>query len=349
MVPCGTRKGKKLVNIGKFFTKVLCCVFACVLFITPAMAVPSHTSNTFPNNELMQPDYTYTNQANYANMGVYSDSVDANPEYETVTYTCSDGQYLPAGATACATCPTGGTCPGGTFLYNNGVDQGYYKFSVTTTSSTTVLNFSMSARGTFYVDCGDNGVLSDNAGTTTVDGKVITRSNTTAVTYTCTWASAGAHTVRFGGTGTGYSTDEYTAAVAFFVGADDTASGTNARKIASVSGSLYSLLPPTGSSNGQIPRFYQTFRQTSLTSIPSTLFNGYTNATKRMFMQTFFDCRQLTSVPETLFSSFTTGATVCFNQYLRVVYLYNLFRQIYLQHLREGMVTCLIRHLLHLD
>ena len=80
--------------------------------VMPAMAVPTNTSNTFPNDELMQADYTYTNQATYENTGVYSDSVDAEANYEYIDITVPAGKYLPAGYTTVQTCPSGSYCPG---------------------------------------------------------------------------------------------------------------------------------------------------------------------------------------------------------------------------------------------
>ena len=362
--------------------KLLTCVFACMLFVAPAMAVPSHTSNTFPNNELMQPDYTYTNQATYENTGVYSDSVNANPEYEDVTYTCTSGQYLPAGATACASCPAGYTCAGGTFSYDANNDQGAIesKFtvtyscgdgtgnaptdstqydsgnSVTTLANTctksgysftrwscggndvnagetftinanttctaqygngkfivkttnlnanSTFNFSMSAAGTFTVDCGDGGVLSGDG----VDGNTITRTNTDSTNYTCAYSTTGKKTIIFDGTATEYNTSGTVATISFYVGNYDNDKKANAAKIMSVSGNLAELFPQLGTESGQIPRFYQTFyNATSLTSISSTLFNGYTTGAEYMFQNTFSSCTGLTTLPDGLFATFTTGA-----------------------------------------
>ena len=79
------------------------------------------------------------------------------------------------------------------------------KFSLTTLSVST-LGFKISASGTFYVDCGDNGTLTGSADPTDItNGNTITRSGTGIETYTCTWASSGEHTIRFGGLATGYS------------------------------------------------------------------------------------------------------------------------------------------------
>ena len=80
--------------------------------VMPTMAVPTNTSNTFPNDELMQADYTYTNQATYENTGVYSDSVDAEANYEWNDITVPAGKYLRAGETTVRNCPYNYYCPG---------------------------------------------------------------------------------------------------------------------------------------------------------------------------------------------------------------------------------------------
>ena len=184
-------------------------------------------------------------------------------------------------------------------------------FSVTTVSTATSLQFNLSAQGTFYVDCGDGGALTD-ANSNNL-WKTITRNNTTEATYTCTWASAGAHTVRFGGEATDYNTDENTmTTISFWAGSSDANKNANAAKITSIAGNLSTIFPyKTGNAqNGAQPRFRNTFRATSITSIPETLFRGYTTASKYMFMMTFRGCTSLVSsgLPATLFSTITTGA-----------------------------------------
>ena len=44
--------------------------------------------------------------------------------YEPNSYTCNSGQYLPANALGCVSCPTGFTCPGGTFYFDPDYFQG---------------------------------------------------------------------------------------------------------------------------------------------------------------------------------------------------------------------------------
>ena len=192
----------------------------------------------------------------------------------------------------------------------NGVCE--HKLNVTTTSDATSLQFSMTPIGTFYVDCGDGGTLSQVTKTTysAVFGNRITRTKTDVVTYKCTWNTAGAHTIKFAGTPKSYNTSATVSAISFNVGSTQT-------KVASVSGSLGLLFPQLGTSNGQFPRFYQAFRgATNLTHISGTLFSGLTGGANMtyMFNQTFYGCTGLQSIPGGLFNSITTGANYMFSQ-----------------------------------
>lgn len=213
------------------------------------------------------------------------------------------------------------------------------KFSVTTRSNATTLIWTMSATGPFYVDCGDGGTLTQSGTTTgsTISGNTITRTGTDSTTYTCTWVSSGAHTVRFGGTATGYNTSTSVPTISFY----QFSGGTQA-KVASVSGSLGAMFPVVG---GNIPRFYQTFyncnrltslpaglfsgidtssatntsymfngtfNNTGITSIPAGLFSGVDTSsatnTRYMFFSTFGGCSSLTSLPAGLFSAIDTSS-----------------------------------------
>lgn len=189
------------------------------------------------------------------------------------------------------------------------------KFELTTTnlSANDSFHFSMSAKGTFYVDCGDGGTLSG----TNASGKKISKSTNVNVQYTCEWATAGAHTIKFGGIATEYAnaaTDISSTMAALSFG--DLLTG-NAAKIASISGSLASLFPQLGTSANQIPQFTNTFKEaTNLTSIPGTLFNGLSGGSNAgyMFYSTFTNCTGLTAIPEGLFSTITTPADSMFSQ-----------------------------------
>ncbi len=44
--------------------------------------------------------------------------------YEINTYTCAPGEYLPANTLGCVSCPTGFSCPGGTYEFNQYEYQG---------------------------------------------------------------------------------------------------------------------------------------------------------------------------------------------------------------------------------
>jgi len=118
--------------------------------------------------------------------------------------------------------------------------------------------------------------------------------------------------VTFSGRATAYNTafgdkgDDNIAAIRFIAG-----TGSNG-SVASVTGSLGSIFPTLGSANGQQPRFYQTFRGSALTSIPSNLFDGVTGYTESMFRETFDRCASLISIPSDLFANVSGGAAHMF-------------------------------------
>ena len=188
------------------------------------------------------------------------------------------------------------------------------KFQLTTTNlgANGSFNFWTSAKGTFYVDCGDGGTLSG----TGASGKTITKSTNVNVQYTCSWSSAGAHTINFGGVATEYSSfglDVSTTNAAINFGLSG-----NQEKIASISGSLSAIFPELGTGSGQVPHFNSTFANASnLTSIPNTLFSGLTGSSsnaKYMFYSTFSDCTGLTSIPEGLFKDIIGAANSMFSK-----------------------------------
>ena len=186
------------------------------------------------------------------------------------------------------------------------------QFTVTTTADATQLLFDLATIGTYYVDCGTDGTLVQNeySGDNNAAGTVITRTLTTKQSYTCSWPTAGVHTVKFAGTTTSYNTTATQPAISF-----SSTTATTANKIASVTGSLSAIFPQKGTTNGQFPRFYQTFKNaTNLTSVPAGLFTGITgnvNASN-MFRETFIGCTSLNTIPAGLFTGVTTGATDMF-------------------------------------
>jgi len=256
------------------------------------------------------------------------------PQY-TVSYDCGDGDGTPP-ANSVATAglsftPTTNTCSksgyafagwkvsdtddikSGTFTWNYDENKTFTaqwiesQFSVTTTniSSGSTFSFTMSATGTFYISCGDGGTLSGSG----VSANTVTRTGTSSATYTCTYSTAGEKTILFAGTATGYSTSTTTPAISFYNGTPT--------KVASVSGSLGSIFSTLGESNGQQPRFYQTFRGcTNLTTIPANLFSGINYPASYMFYYTFYGCSSLQSIPVNLFfpnaTSGVSGQTYMF-------------------------------------
>ena len=184
------------------------------------------------------------------------------------------------------------------------------KFTLTTTEIADggIFQFYMSAKGTFYVDCGAGGALSG----TGASGKTITRSNTTGATYTCTYTgNTEAKMIRFGGiAGTAankpYSTANTVAASVIRFNVTPTL-------VASVSGSLGAIFPTRNAT--YTPKFRETFSGcTNLTEIPSTLFSGVTGAATYQFYRTFYGCTSLESIPDGLFSGISGTKTYLFYQ-----------------------------------
>ena len=186
------------------------------------------------------------------------------------------------------------------------------KFSVTTTPiAAGTFTFYISAKGTFYVDCGDGGTLSG----TGVSGKTVARSSTGRALYTCTYSGgeSRAKDIRFGGgaaTGAPYvnGTNNSAAAISFY--------GGTPTLVESVSGSLGELFPSRGTStSNQKPRFVETFRGcTKLTTIPSNLVSGLTTAVNYEFYRTFYGCTMLRNIPNGLFNEVTGTANLLFYQ-----------------------------------
>ena len=171
------------------------------------------------------------------------------------------------------------------------------EFTLTTTDDTDSFSFSISAAGEFVVDWGDGTV------------ETITKPDTTDTTYTHNYTPAGAYTIGLSGQATAYNTDEYTAAISFYVGSNTSAKETNVKKIASIDGSLGAIFGTLSSDTNNQPLFYSTFSGASnmTGSIPSDLFAGISGApASRMFASTFVGCSGLTGeIPDGLFGNLT--------------------------------------------
>lgn len=181
-------------------------------------------------------------------------------------------------------------------------------FTVTTTDDATQLIWKIAATGTFYIDCGDGGIFS--AGSVKVE-----HATTAAVQYSCTWANADAHTVRFGGAATGYATSADVTATTILFGSTPISTRS---KIASISGSLTKLFPQLGTTAAKIPLFRQTFQYcTSLKAIPDQLFADIAMPRSYIFYQTFFGCSSLGGfIPPTTFAKLiSSGAPTAGNMW----------------------------------
>ena|GEM_PF-1009858 len=169
-------------------------------------------------------------------------------------------------------------------------DAGENAFALSWISSApnSEFSFQISAKGTFYVDWGDGSAV-----------QTITRTVTTANTYTHKYTGTGKYNITLTGKATGYSSDSATPAISF-----ENSKGKD--QIVSINGSLGAIFPIVNSSDTGSPRFVGTFSGCSniAGSIPANLFAGISGApVKNMFQGTFKDCKKLSgSIPAGLFS-----------------------------------------------
>lgn len=191
-----------------------------------------------------------------------------------------------------------------------------YKFFVTTTNEASGFDFSwkMSAKGTFYVDCGDaTATLVYPDSSTSTGGGTIARTGTSTQTYTCSYPSGGVRTISFGGQATGYSSasDWYNCGNPQKI---PVAIGFNVTPllVARISGSLGAIFPTIGNSAYNTPVFYQAFSGCkNLTgTIPPRLFEGVTRINHCQFMRLFVgDTNLVGPIPENLFRGITGDRT----------------------------------------
>ena len=186
-----------------------------------------------------------------------------------------------------------------------------YPFSLTTVemSANSVFNFMISARGTFYVDCGSDGTLSG----TGASGGTITKNDTTEYTYTCTYSTGGVKTIQFGGLATRYNVASSYPAIRFFSG--EINYGTNGINstgteiyIAGINGSLGAIFPTIDETTTLQPSFYRVFGGLTNVSgeIPPNLFSGVYGKMRHMMFYCAFSGSAFTgNIPSGLYSQFT--------------------------------------------
>ena len=241
----------------------------------------------------------------------HSDLLSACPEdyYQFITGYESDWD----GKVSCKPCPTGKVSPAGSTNINQCVRRDYV-FSLNTTqlNANDTFKFLIASAGTFFIDCGTDGILTsaDNDVTARTDGGYrVIRTHTNGTTYTCTYSTGGSKTIQFGGEATEYSNF---AAIRFNINVTDA----NEKKIASISGSLgqiFGTIANLSTSSGQ-PKFLQTFYDaTNMTgTIPPTLFDGVSGVPAiNMFNSTFSGCSGLTGViPSGLFGNLSGAPAI---------------------------------------
>lgn len=181
-------------------------------------------------------------------------------------------------------------CEDNQFIYNNSCIDSV--FTIKTVPNTNYFKFTISAKGTFYVDWGDGNVT---AHTNLQPGEMVIEHD---------YSVGRISNIRIGGVAEAYSSQGEMAAISFtdFNGATNTASA-----IAEISGSLSLLFPTIGDGDTfeTQPRFYRTFNQCVNLSgnLPSTLFSSLSGApVEYMFYSTFMGCGNITGpIPNNFF------------------------------------------------
>ncbi len=162
-----------------------------------------------------------------------------------------------------------------------------YKFFATTTPDTTSFSFTISASGVFHIDWGDG------------TRESYRKTNTSTITYSHEYATAGEYVIKIGGYRTGGNSISFT----------------NNKNLGKIKGSLGAIFSTIKKSNGTVsnPSFQNLFSGcTNLTGeIPAELFDGvYGQPVNYMFTGIFAGCVSLTGViPENLFAG-VAGAPI---------------------------------------
>ena len=157
-----------------------------------------------------------------------------------------------------------------------------FPFKLTTIDTADSFQFTISAKGTFYINWGDG------------KEEFFERTDTSEQLYTHTYDDPGEYIIELDGKATAYSNGSTTPAISF----------NNNQNIASISGSLGQIFSTLA--NGTQPKFYYTFgNNPNLTGdIPPALFSGVAGKpTKNMFYGTFYGDKNLSGeIPAGLFS-----------------------------------------------
>jgi len=174
-------------------------------------------------------------------------------------------------------------------------------------------HFTISAKGEFCIDWGDREAEGEEWNGITV----IKKTDTEERMYSRTYRVPGNYTVGIGGGATAYNLSSSTPAISFarnhnYVGWWQNNCNTDTR-MRDICGDLGRLFPILGTTNAEIPSFYQTFYCNALRKIPGTLFESVIGTGKSsMFAYTFGNLGQNygwnfppPTLPNRLFASIT--------------------------------------------
>ena len=200
-----------------------------------------------------------------------------------------------------------------TINYAVAADEDYVFFvTITDLPANTNFTFTISAKGTFYIDCDGGTLYSSSSGIgTQLSGNRIIRNDHQEEMIWCKYTTGGSKRIRFGGSASTsvndamYNSNGNVSAISF--------DGDACKYISEISGDLSAMFPYISSNNYQHPNFYHAFHNCSkLTSLPSTLFASYSGnmaGATRLFDTTFQGCTGLTSLPNGLFSGITINSS----------------------------------------
>ena len=193
---------------------------------------------------------------------------------ETATGTQNWGGTCNAVAPTCSV--TSVACDDGLELVDGKCRITTPEFIIKTTEISSDFQFTISAKGRYYIDWGDGNF------------EPINKTNTEIEPITHTYTPGNSYTIHMSGNAVAYNSADYVAAISF---KDNT-------QIASVDGSLGAIF-----GGGTKYMFNATFQNcTSLTEISNNLFAGVDTAYESLFNSTFDGCTSLVEIPAGLFA-----------------------------------------------